>query len=377
MKNKETVYKNEDTMLDETRSNAQVSPDQKTNVENNTSGDTKNTSEFRKSATGLGIGVLLGGISTLIFTSATSAETDLENESGEDTGGSESPAWVDGDVKVATGVSEEMTFSQAFGTARAEVGPGGAFEWHGNVYSTYTAEEWENMSTEERGEYNGHFSWSNHEGSSNGEIVDENGTPLVEPEADAVDAGLTDEDGAEGSTDEDGTEESTDENVVVVVEDSIDDVIEVDEVSSDGVSDSAGQFIEQVQEPESIEIIEEDGIIDIDNDPDIDIIDSDIVDPATAEVEILGVEFDGDSGSDIGNVMVGGQEVILVDVDGSGTFDYVATDLDGDGQIADDELADIADENLTSDLFDNPSEDHSMLDLNEDDIDYTNDAFVL
>lgn len=368
MKNKETVYKNEDTMLDETRSNAQVSPDQKTNVENNTSGDTKNTSEFRKSATSLGIGVLLGGISTLIFTSATSAETDLENESGEDTGGSESPAWVDGDVKVATDVSEEMTFSQAFGTARAEVGPGGAFEWHGNVYSTYTAEEWEKMSTEERGEYNGHFSWSNHEGSSNGEIVDENGTPLVEPEADAVDAGLTDEDGAEASTDE---------NVVVEVEDSIDDVIEVDEVSSDGVSDSAGQFIEQVQEPESIEIIEEDGIIDIDNDPDIDIIDSDIVDPATAEVEILGVEFDGDSGSDIGNVMVGGQEVILVDVDGSGTFDYVATDLDGDGQIADDELADIADENLTSDLFDNPSDDHSMLDLNEDDIDYTNDAFVL
>ena len=34
-----------------------------------------------------------------------------------------------------------LSFRQAFDAARAELGPGGVFRWHGNIYNTYTADE--------------------------------------------------------------------------------------------------------------------------------------------------------------------------------------------------------------------------------------------
>ena len=52
-------------------------------------------------------------------------------------------------LKVAD-VEQEMSFSQAFASARAEVGPGGFFHWHGGIYNTYTAEEWSSMSQAEK-----------------------------------------------------------------------------------------------------------------------------------------------------------------------------------------------------------------------------------
>lgn len=56
------------------------------------------------------------------------------------------------EVRVATSVNDDMTFSEAFASARAEVGPGGAFVWHGNVYGTYRGDdvEWQEMSAEDR-----------------------------------------------------------------------------------------------------------------------------------------------------------------------------------------------------------------------------------
>ena len=47
-------------------------------------------------------------------------------------------------------VSDSQSFSEAFDAARAEVGPGGVFHWHGGIYNTYTAAEWEAMSDSEK-----------------------------------------------------------------------------------------------------------------------------------------------------------------------------------------------------------------------------------
>lgn len=44
-------------------------------------------------------------------------------------------------------------FSDAFAQAREQVGPGGAFEYNGKIYGTYYAEEWDNMSQQERADY--------------------------------------------------------------------------------------------------------------------------------------------------------------------------------------------------------------------------------
>lgn len=49
----------------------------------------------------------------------------------------------------ATSVQEDMSFSEAFAAAREEVGPGGFFEWHGNIYNTYTQSEYESLTPEE------------------------------------------------------------------------------------------------------------------------------------------------------------------------------------------------------------------------------------
>ena len=57
------------------------------------------------------------------------------------------------DMSIATGVDDSMSFNKAFATARAEVGPGGIFEWHGQAYGTYYKNEWDAMSPEEHDQY--------------------------------------------------------------------------------------------------------------------------------------------------------------------------------------------------------------------------------
>ncbi|MBR6865066.1 MAG: hypothetical protein IKM75_09410 [Bacteroidales bacterium] len=56
------------------------------------------------------------------------------------------------EIQEAHSVTDEMSFSEAFASARAEVGPGGAFSWRGHVYGTYRGDdpEWQGMSDEDR-----------------------------------------------------------------------------------------------------------------------------------------------------------------------------------------------------------------------------------
>lgn len=227
--------------------------------------ESKGGSSFvKRAAVGAGAGILVGSLSSFVGASAMAAEVEDDNElimpEGEDVVEPINP-WSDGDVDVATTVNNEMSFGEAFAAARAEVGSGGAFEWRGNVYSTYTAEEWNSMSEEEIEEYNSHFAWS---GSDGGNSIPENNNP---------------------------------ENIA-------------------GSGD--------------VEIIED------------------------AEIEVLGVIHDADSGYDIGSMLVDDQEVYLVDVDpeyGNGEFDYMFSDVNGDGQITDDEIYDISDQNVDVDMF--------------------------
>jgi hypothetical protein len=55
-------------------------------------------------------------------------------------------------VKVAE-VEQDLSFGQAFAAARAEVGPGGVFYWHGGIYNTYYAEEWNSMTHIEKNDF--------------------------------------------------------------------------------------------------------------------------------------------------------------------------------------------------------------------------------
>lgn len=46
-------------------------------------------------------------------------------------------------------------FADAYAQARAQVGPGGVFEYNGQLYNTYTAHEWDAMSADERADFQG------------------------------------------------------------------------------------------------------------------------------------------------------------------------------------------------------------------------------
>lgn len=48
---------------------------------------------------------------------------------------------------------DNMSFREAFGAARAELGAGGVFRWHGNIYNTYTADEWNAKTAKEQDDF--------------------------------------------------------------------------------------------------------------------------------------------------------------------------------------------------------------------------------
>lgn len=140
------AYNNENKKTEETETS-----DNKDNVAKG------KKSIWKKVAVGAGSGILLGSVATLLSASAPLGHADGEN--AEEEGSETHPEWTDGEVPVASSVSDDMSFSEAFTAARTEVGSGGVFEWHGNIYSTFTEDEWNGMTAEQRDEYGSHFSW--------------------------------------------------------------------------------------------------------------------------------------------------------------------------------------------------------------------------
>ncbi len=57
------------------------------------------------------------------------------------------------DVAIAHNVNNDMTFDQAFATAREEVGPGGMFSWNNETYNTFYKEEWNGLSLAQKQDY--------------------------------------------------------------------------------------------------------------------------------------------------------------------------------------------------------------------------------
>ena len=104
-------------------------------------------------ATGAAAGILMGSIH------ATAAPGEVFSGVIPEEEGVNDSAWIDDNIKLATSVNDEMSFNQAFAAARAEVGPGGAFVWRGQVKNTFYAEEWAAMSDEEKAEFNSAFHW--------------------------------------------------------------------------------------------------------------------------------------------------------------------------------------------------------------------------
>lgn len=97
---------------------------------------------------------------------------------------------TDEGVRIAQ-VNDDASFSQAFADARAQVGPGGVFEWRGQVYGTYYEEEWNNMTTEERANFQSKIDNQSVAGESVTNVTSSETTtqsaPVIEANAEMVD----------------------------------------------------------------------------------------------------------------------------------------------------------------------------------------------
>lgn len=98
-------------------------------------------------------GIMLGSAGTFAATAAPIDVTEDIEEEIADENAEETTNSVVAHGKVASGVTDEMSFSEAFATARHEVGAGGCFVWHGKVYGTYYADEWNAMTPDQRDEF--------------------------------------------------------------------------------------------------------------------------------------------------------------------------------------------------------------------------------
>lgn len=125
-------------------------------MEEKKSNGTKSVAKWKEVAIGGISGIALGTAGTL-FASSIPLEASAENVDSENVNAETEP--TNTTAQMATHVTDSMSFSDAFNAAREEVGAGGVFEWHGNLYSTYTAAEWNNMDAAARNEFADSIHW--------------------------------------------------------------------------------------------------------------------------------------------------------------------------------------------------------------------------
>lgn len=187
-------------------------------------------------------------------------------------------------------VDDSDSFQQAFADARAQVGAGGVFEWHGKVYSTFYENEWNGMSATERAEWQSHVDYS-----------------------DVTDAAQTSVHAA-------APQHTTVEHVVNVrVED-----------AQPGAADAV---------PEDASYIDHDTPQAAAETPDAQ----------DSEVHVIGVavQDNGHGGmATIAGLQSGDDMAMVVDVDSDGTVDYVVHDDNGNGQFEASEWHDVNSEGM-------------------------------
>ena len=219
---------------------------------------------------------------------------------------------TDEGVRVAQ-VNDDASFSEAFADARAQVGAGGVFEWRGHVYGTYYEEEWDNMTPEQRAQYQSKIDYGTIAGDNMNTGTD-NATPT-----------------------------SASSNTYT-------------HASSTHATQQQGEAIAP-----NTEMVAE-------SDVDIKVLGVETVEDETGRSRIMaGIEVEGHQG-------------LLVDVDNDQVMDVMMVDMNNDGQITSNEVADIAELNISVDDLQqhiaanqNPQ---GLLACNDGMPDYVNDADI-
>lgn len=312
--NERTQY---DTNLDE-RTQIDNNANERTQLDNNERTQHTENKEQRTTAApsqpikkGPKVGRILGGAAAGIALGAAatvlSSGTPVDGEEAH--GGEEVPTWSDGQVSVAHGVNDDMSFTEAFNTARTEVGPGGAFEWHGNIYHTYNKDEWDNMSAEDKAAFGQHFSWTGSTTAQNDEVE------VVNVHTAGHTNGHT-----TGHTTGHTAGHATAQTETVQAQ-PVAQGPQGDEPNY--ITGNQGPHPQPVASNEPHTVSEE------------------------SDVQILGVSHDDETGYTFAQLSVDNHDAIMVDIDGDHEFDVLAVDFNDNGKLEDNEYANISGGHIT------------------------------
>lgn len=235
-------------------------------------------------------------------------------------------ASTDDTLRVATS-ADGLSFRQAFDAARAEVGPGGVFRWHGNIYSTYTEEEWKAMSEQEHDLFAQRVKPEITPADIDARKVAEEATPVKEEPEDAVIA-------EEASPEDDDAPLITDatpnveeqEDVVIAQTTPAEEEPEGVAVEADMVSVAEGNEELATAPADQANNGSQDNVED----------DEDVRVVGFGHVEVAEGQYVA-----VGELEINGQRVAVVDVDNDGKGDIAMSDLNQNGQADDGEIIDL------------------------------------
>lgn len=315
--NERTQY---DTNLDE-RTQIDNNANERTQLDNNERTENTEHTENKEQRTttapsqpikkGPKVGRILGGAAAGIALGAAatvlSSGTPVDGEEAH--GGEEVPTWSDGQVSVAHGVNDDMSFTEAFNTARTEVGPGGAFEWHGNIYHTYNKDEWDNMSAEDKAAFGQHFNFTGSATAQNDEVE------VVNVHTAGHTNGHT-----TGHTTGHTAGHATAQTETVQAQ-PVAQGPQGDEPNY--ITGNQGPHPQPVASNEPHTVSEE------------------------SDVQILGVSHDDETGYTFAQLSVDNHDAIMVDIDGDHEFDVLAVDFNDNGKLEDNEYANISGGHIT------------------------------
>lgn len=223
--------------------------------------------------------VTISGITGILMGAGTTYAT------RELTSGDEKVAELDERIR-ETVAEDSQSFKEAFDAARAELGPGAVFRWRGNLFNTYTEDEWNNMSDEDK------------------EQFAQNLNPEVSP-SDIDTAQIDDvEDDVEVKMEEEDTDVAL--SSVEVEEET------ANEVEINSQNDTAQEESQQDAEDADVRVI---GYGDVD-----------LANGHSVTVEELEIN---------------GQRVAVIDVDQDGVGDIAMSDINGNNQADDGEIIDL------------------------------------
>lgn len=276
-------------------------------------------------------------------------------------------------------VDDDEPFNEAFADARAQVGPGGVFEWHGKVYGTFYKDEWDQMSAEERAEWQSKVDYNDlrdeneaqqyaqhqdtqaQEPVQNANVHQTSQSQEQEPAVEIADIRKVDVDG-NGQLD---TVVELNNGVMFADLDhnGVADVAAADVngdgmISNDEVADVRAENIVMPQAPDgTTSVSQQSG-----GNDDVDV----------HVIEVGQADLDGNGMvENVSLVEIDGNEVMIVDIDHDNIADVMITDTSGNGQIESNEIIDISGEGVGMPTM---SDGDLFMAQNEMEPDYTNDA---